>query len=187
MTGKLWRWIIVVGGLTALLFAGLFWLFGPLSPQAVCNRSLRALSTGDAEELLRRADPDELKALNLTRTNVEAILRQTSWRDGLPAIRDIDRRPGKQADMAMWQFRGAADKPGGPTGFMALLDDPHKGWTLDLSDFLFHECIRTAGDPKEGTRLFISLAHQHGITGLLRPDGVTLRFAPDGSLRPPRN
>lgn len=123
--------------LTVCLAAGLvykYW-FGPPSPEQVRDRTLHALETGNAEELCRLADPEELQKLNFTPQSVEAALRETIWAQGYPHLKKCSVFTLKPADRRVWliEWQGAAHKH--YLG-MTVMDDLHVGWRINLSSLL---------------------------------------------------
>lgn len=139
-------------------------LFAPPSPEAIRDRAIAALEKGNAQELCRMADAEELQRLHLTPANVADFLHQTLWKENtLQHARcvQITQTPN---DQSIWEVHWANEKPGTLHFIVPIIDDPHKGWKLNLSFLLYSSCWRKEGG-KEGLRTYLKMAQQYGING----------------------
>jgi hypothetical protein len=179
------RVILAVAGIALLGMLG-YILLGPLSPDAVCARTVRALETGDVEALIRLADREEIGKLNLTPGAVEGVLRETMWRNGYPRFRKTERNRPTPEDVAQYEifYVGIPENMTDSQSWVIVLDTPDRGWKLVLSQVLWDACWRKRGG-KEGAQEYIRLARKYGITGLRSQrgkdntiDGVQSHFPP---------
>ena len=159
------RVALAVTALIALLgFAG-YKLWGPPSPEAIRDRTIRALENRDAQTLCQLADPEELKRLNLTPQKVSAFLNETLWREGSLKKAKIEKFTPTPDDQSVWEVQWATDKPKTPKLAICCIDDPKKGWKLVTSYLLWSTCWRKQKS-KEGIKEYYALAQKHGIAGV---------------------
>lgn len=145
--------------------AGLYYLFRPLSPDAVCARTVHALETQDVQALLALADPQELKELNLSAYNVRAILDETAWHSNSFRAPHVIRVPRRQEDQALYNITGEANAP----MYVPVVDSPTVGWRLDLSALLYYACFHQ--NPEGDFSLYHRLSRQYNIWGIRQPSG----------------
>jgi len=170
--------------LAFVVAAGTVWLrAGRNTPESVFAGTLSALETQDVQRLMALADPEELRALNLTPRAVRAVLAETLWSRGYagPHRSSVVRRTS--VDAVVYAARGvpASGKPNDTPLQVSVVDDPKAGWRLNLSALLYFACYRhTGGSLTEGTALWRSMKERHDIWGIRQPaDGTyTVRKRP---------
>ena len=139
-------------------------LFVPLSPEAIRDRAIAALEKRDAQELCRLADAEELQRLHLTEATVAEFLQHTLWNESALQHARVDKVSQTQDDQSVWQVHWASEKSETLSQVVPIVDDPHKGWKLNLSFLLYSSCWRKEKG-KEGMRTYLQLAQQYGIEG----------------------
>lgn len=159
------RW--KVGGIlvcTFLLTGWIVWQYLlPPSPEKVFAQTVRALETGDTALLMRYADPDEMKRLNLTQANVDVFLRETIWYDGYPKLVYNSMNPPRR-DLRGWTFKNINKKAKYDSIQIVVMDDLKNGWTLGVTQVLWHSAMSRYGYPA-GRREFWKLNNRLGILG----------------------
>jgi hypothetical protein len=177
---KLWiSVVVVISGMGYIVY-----LFSmPISPVAVKNKAVHALETGNAKLLCQLADPEELAKLNLTPANTGQFLRRTLWREGYPKLIE-KRRSISPVDEAIWIFNFQHEKRTYKMTDFAIevIDDPQKGWKLNLSRILWLATMAEFGFP-EGRAHYTPLAQQLQIRGLRNRPDIYSFIGDDGVLR----
>jgi hypothetical protein len=143
-----------------------YFLFGPLSPDAICVRADTALGERDAAALVALADPDELRKLALDTPKTQAILdalyrlNPAGWRDNFSQPHQFNRAAIHQPDLAYYTTTRDERRPGVA---IDLCDSQHDGWRLNLSFLLRWACeIASPGHRRD---LWRSMRSTYSIPG----------------------
>jgi hypothetical protein len=155
-----------------LALASTWWYVAMYRPSAegVMHRAVASLDRGDAQQLYRLADPEEIRKLHLTPRTVEQVLKHTVWR--VKPIRHIGLKKGRspKEDSVVWQARYPNADPRFSSVNVASVASREGKWYLNLSFLLRSTCYWSHG--AEGPRLYRQLARQYGIDGLREQAGT---------------
>ncbi len=163
---------LALGIVLLVVFLG-YLRFGPLSPDEVCLRTIRALESHDANALTALAHPEELHKLNLSAESARAVLADTLWNDGYSGRHRLSVYQHLRPDEVMYETKpepGSSEKANTPL-YITALDSPDKGWRLSLSQLLYYACFRryaAVGDARSEWR---AIKGKYGILGIQQSDG----------------
>jgi hypothetical protein len=170
------RLILTGAALAAVACAGAaYFLFGPLSPDAICARADTALGTRDAATLVALADPDELRKLALDVPKTQAILdslykqNPEGWRDAFSQPHRFERALLREPDIAFYATPRDRQHPG-RTVSIAVNDSQRNGWRLNLSFLLSWACTITGSG--HGKDIWRSVRTSYSIPGQRTVQGV---------------
>lgn len=159
---------------TAIVFAAFisYFLFRPLSPDAICQRTITALELQDAATLVSLADPDELKQLNLSKATVHGFLSSIMWDKGFSGSHKYRLFGQKHPDAITFEITTSslpADTKLTPL-YVSVVDDPHIGWKLNLSMLLYMACYQR--DMDNSRKNWVDLRTKYDIRGLRQYNGT---------------
>jgi hypothetical protein len=175
---------IGLGGILAIAVAVAGWrLLGPDSENgimglrlsnpssvAVRQRAIRALEQKDAKTLVALADREEVLRLNLSPDVVDALLRETLWKEGTAKQVGTTRRLQAPPDYANYEIHFSSVGGAPQRFYIVTIDTPGIGWKLNLSSTLRSTCYWKFGG-QGGAAAYRELARKHGITGLREQSG----------------
>ena len=169
------RIILCASIVIAVLLAD-YCLFRPLSPEAIRDRTLQALQKKDAEALCRLADPEELAKTHLTPQKVTVLLQDSLWKHNKPQVQSYSLFADKPADKRSWVIKWRSDTPPQGTFGITVVDDPHIGWKLVLSDVLTSAALWCNG--RQGGQKYAERIHELDIVSGRQQDGSYRSYTP---------
>jgi hypothetical protein len=162
-----------LASLTVLLLVAVivFLAFRPLSPERIRDSAITALEQHDTATLIRLADPEEVKRLNLTEKTVSEILYKTLWQEPPLKNASVGKLARNPVDEDVWEIKWASE-PHDKKYHLAIdvLDNQTIGWKLNLSYILWGCCWRHSQGPS-GMREYVTLAREAGIPGTRQQAG----------------
>ncbi len=135
-------------------------------------RVVNAIETGNTQLLCRLSDPDELARLNISAGTVGGFLSATLWNTGFPKHGRVEPIEPVPVDQAVWHVSWI-NKPQNNQGefYVPLIDDPRKGWRLNISNMLIGCCAWRCKWKPLTKAMYVEMARKYGLRGVRHQDG----------------